>query len=166
VGLDYIPLTAGKTDIHGGACMKILADIHEWLDEHRDMGPLMLRLSLAFVLIYGTQDNVFSLERMHEFRDFLENHGFPYPLFSAYLGVYVQFIGGILLLLGLFTRYVGAVLVVNWIIAIVMVHWGLPFNHNIGVLAMLAGAAFFLIYGAPKFSVDELLEKRRRMASL
>ena len=31
-----------------------------------------IRLAVGFHLIYGTQDNVFSWERMLEFRDFLE----------------------------------------------------------------------------------------------
>ena len=33
---------------------------------------LFIRLLVGFHLIYGTQDNVFSYERMLEFRNFLE----------------------------------------------------------------------------------------------
>jgi putative oxidoreductase len=141
--------------------VRVLTVTDSWLDARRDLAPLLFRLFLAFVFIYGTQDNVFSVERMHEFRDFLERFGFPYPPFSAYLGVYVQFIGGILLALGLFTRPVAAVLVVNWIIAIVMVHWGWPWERNIAVLALLIGSVFFVLYGAPRYSLDAVLRRRR-----
>lgn len=134
--------------------MTTLDRIHAWLDGKRDLAPLLFRLYLAFILIYGTQDNVFSLARIYEFRDFLAHNGFPYPLFSAYLSVYAQFLCGILLALGLFTRYAAAVMVVNWIVAIAMVHWGLPFQNNIAVVALLVGSVFFVFYGAPRWSLD------------
>ena len=56
-----------------------------FLDRYRDLAPLLLRLFVGFVLIYGTADNVFSTARMLEFRDFLAANGFPYPLACAYL---------------------------------------------------------------------------------
>ncbi len=124
------------------------------LDRFRDLAPLVFRLFLAFVLIYGTLDNVLSHARMMEFRDFLVHNGFPYPQYAAYLGVYAQFLAGICFALGLFVRQAAAVMVVNWIVAIVMVHWGLPFQQNIAVIAMLVGAVFFVLYGAPRYSVD------------
>jgi hypothetical protein len=46
------------------------------------------------------------------------------------------------------------VVVINFIVALVMVHRGLPFNANIAPMAMLAGGLFFLIYGAPRYSLD------------
>ena len=125
-----------------------------WLNDRRDLAPLILRLFIAFVLIYGTMDNVFSHERMMEFRDFLAKSGFPQPLAAAYLSAYAQFITGILLLIGLFTRFAAAVVVINFIVALVMVHRGLPFNANIAPMAMLVGGLFFLVYGAPRYSLD------------
>jgi putative oxidoreductase len=119
-----------------------------------ELAAVVLRLFTAFVLVYGTQDNVFSHARMLEFRDFLQQNGFPYPLASAYLSAYAQFIAGILLALGLFTRAAGLVMVVNFVVALVMVHRRLPFPANIAPLAMLVNALFFAIAGAPAFSLD------------
>lgn len=131
--------------------------VERWFDEYRELGPFLLRLFFAFVLIYGVQDNVFSLERMYEFRDFLDQNGFPRPLASAYLSVYSQFICGILILAGFATRMAAAVMAVNFIIALLMVHIGLPFNANIAPMAMLAAALFFVFYGAPRYSLDSRL---------
>lgn len=125
-----------------------------WLDRHRELAPLLFRLFLAFVLIYGTQDNVFSRERMLEFRDFLAQNRFPEPLAAAYLSAYAQFICGILLALGFLTRFAGAVVAINFVVALVMVHLRTPFNVNIAPLAMLVGGMFFAIYGAPRYSLD------------
>ena len=119
-----------------------------------ELAAVVLRLFTAFVLVYGTQDNVFSHARMLEFRDFLQQNGFPYPLASAYLSAYAQFIAGILLGLGLFTRAAGLVMVVNFAVALVMVHRRLPFSANIAPLAMLVNALFFAVAGAPAFSLD------------
>ena len=132
----------------------------------RDFAPLLLRLFVAFVLIYGTQDNVFHYERMLEFRDFLASNGFPYPLFCAYLSAWAQFLTGILLALGLFTRLAAAVVVVNFVVALVMVHLRLPFNANIAPLAMLVGGLFFLLHGAPRWSLDATLARRHDASRL
>lgn len=135
-------------------------------DRYREIAPLLLRLFLAFVLVYGTMDNVFSGARMLEFRDFLAQNGFPYPLACAYLSAYAQFLTGILLAAGLFTRAAGAVVAVNFIVALAMVHMNLPFNANIAPLAMLVGGLFFAIYGAPSYSLDALRSRSTSSRSL
>ena len=132
----------------------------------RDVAVLILRLFVAFVLIYGTQDNVFHRERMLEFRDFLASNGFPYPLFCAYLSAWAQFLTGILLALGLFTRLAAGVVVVNFIVALAMVHTKTPFNVNIAPLAMLVGGLFFVLHGAPRWSLDAILARRRGASRL
>ena len=124
------------------------------LDRQAETGTVLLRLFFAFVLIYGTQDNVFSRERMLEFRDFVAANGFPYPLFSAYLSAYAQFICGILIGIGLLTRLASIVMIINFIAALLMVHVQLPFAANISPLAMLFCAVFFLLHGPGPFAVD------------
>ncbi|MBA3969175.1 MAG: DoxX family protein [Gemmatimonadetes bacterium] len=126
-----------------------------------EVGGLFLRLFIGFVLVYGTQDNVFHYERMLEFRAFLAENGFPYPMFSAYLSAYAQFLAGLLILVGLATRYAALVMIVNFVVALAMVHVGLPFSANIAPLAMLVGSVFLLFNGAGPYSLASLLEKRR-----
>ena len=125
------------------------------LDRYAEAGTLVLRLFFAFVLIYGTQDNVFSHERMLEFRDFVAANGFPYPLFSAYLSAYAQFICGMLIGVGLLTRLAAITMTINFIAALLMVHMQLPFASNISPLAMLFCAVFFLLHGPGPLSLDE-----------
>lgn len=129
-------------------------------DRYAALAPLLLRLFVGAVLVYGTQDNIFSEARMHEFRDFLAQNRFPYPLASAYLSAYAQFVTGILLVLGLWTRAAGAIVAVNFVLALLMVHLRLPFNANIAPMAMLVGGVFFLLHGAPRFSVDAWIRDR------
>lgn len=131
------------------------------IERYSALGAPILRLFLAFVLIYGTQDNVFHWERMIEFRDFLARNGFPYPLLAAHVSAYAQFICGILLALGLFTRVAALVMCVNFLVALGMVHVGLPFEANIAPLAMFFGSVFFLLHGAGSFSLDARAAARR-----
>jgi putative oxidoreductase len=124
------------------------------LDAHAEYGTLLLRLFFGFVLMYGTQDNVFHRERMLEFRDFVAQNGFPYPLFSAHLSAYAQFVCGILIGVGLLTRLAALVMLINFAVALLMVHVGLPFSANISPLAMLFCSAFFLLHGPGPLALD------------
>ncbi|MGD2069411.1 MAG: DoxX family protein [Gemmatimonadota bacterium] len=128
------------------------------------VGPLLLRLFLSFVLVYGTQDNVFDRGRMLEFADFLETNGFPWPLLSAHVSAYAQFVCGLLLLLGLFTRPAAFLMVVNFLVALVMVHLGLSFDANIAPMAMLFGSLYFLVDGPGPISLDGWRARRREEA--
>lgn len=135
-----------------------------WLERHGALGVPLFRLFLGATLVYGTQDNVFSSARMLEFRDFVEQNGFPAPLASAYLSAYAQFICGLLILAGLATRWASAVMVINFLAALVMVHWGLPFSANISPLAMLFGSLLLLFHGPGAYSVDGALQRRSASA--
>jgi putative oxidoreductase len=134
------------------------------IDRGRRVAPLLLRLFIGGVLVYGTQDNVLSHERMLDFADFLARNGFPSPLASAYLSSYAQFACGLLLLAGWLTRAAGAVVVANFIVALLMVHLELPFNANISPMAMLVGGGFFLLYGAPCYSLDAWVQGHQRIS--
>lgn len=126
------------------------------LDRHRGWGVLALRLAIGVRLIEGTQDNVFSSERMEEFARFLAAHGTPAPHAAAYLSAYAQFICGILFVLGLFTRPAGLVMTINFVAALIIAHRATPFLQTWPALMMLAGALYFLFCGAGALSLDRL----------
>ena len=130
-------------------------------EPYREYGPLFIRLIVGYRLIWGTADNVFSYARMLEFSEFLSTHGVPFPLFAAFLSAYAQFICGLLFVLGAYTRPAAAVMVVNFIVALLLVHIGQPFLENYDALVMLFGSAFLLLHGPGLLSVDASLGKRQ-----
>ena len=144
--------------------MAFLSRITNTLDRHRDVGPLFIRLVVGARLVYGTWDNVTSWARMEEFEAFLAQFGFPLPLVSAIVSVAVQFIGGVLVLTGAWTRGAAAVLVVNFVVALLMVH--LPAGDTLldtyDALVMLAGSLFLLVHGPGDLSVDAWRAGRAR----
>jgi putative oxidoreductase len=137
------------------------------LTAYSDWGLLLIRLAFATQLIVGTQDNVFSWERMLEFRDFLEAQGMPYPLLAAHISVYAQFGAGILWILGLFTRWAALLMVINFIVALLLVHVGLPYEQNVLALNLLAVSLCLLLTGAGRLSLDaHLLKKNPKKEAL
>ena len=127
-----------------------------------DFGPTVIRAFLATFLIYMSQDNVFSGERMAEFERFLRQFGFPLVPVSARVSVYAQFACGILFALGLLVRPAAAVMVVNFVVALAMVHTRQPFRAALEPTAMLACALSLLVTGAGALSLDALLARGER----
>lgn len=128
------------------------------IEKYKEYGVIFIRLIIGFHLIYGTQDNVFSYARMEEFASFLSARGVPFPLFSAFLSAYAQFICGILIVIGAATRLAAAVMIVNFIAALLIAHIGDAYANMFPALMMLAAACFFFVHGAGKLSVDSRWE--------
>lgn len=128
----------------------------------RSYADLPIRLAVGFHLIYGSQDNVFSCERMLEFRDFLEVFGAPWPLVSAIISVYAQFIAGILFIVGWRVREAGAIMIFNFIVAIGLVHLNDPYPNIYPAISMLAGSVFLVLNGTGKISLMSFLESKKR----
>ena len=137
------------------------AALSRWLDRRREHGVIFVRFAVGVHLVVGTQDNVFSWQRMLEFRDFLASQGFPWPLLSANVSAWAQFLCGGLFVLGLLTRPAAAVMVVNFLVALGMVHLGqTPYEATFPALFMLAGALFLLVHGPGAWAVDGWLARR------
>lgn len=136
------------------------------LSTYSHWGMLILRLAFATQLIWGTQDNVFHWERMLEFRDFLEVRHVPLPLLAAIVSVWAQFICGILWILGWQTRLAAAIMVINFIAALIIVHIGLPYEQNAPAINLLAVSLCLLFTGPGRLSLDyQQLHKHRERPS-
>ncbi|MEP1094876.1 MAG: DoxX family protein [Cyclobacteriaceae bacterium] len=116
---------------------------------------LPIRIVVGVHLIVGTQDNVFSWDRMLEFEGFLAAQGMPFPLFSAILSVYAQFISGALFFIGWKVRWAAATMMINFMVAIVLVHLDDTYTGTFPAIFMLAGSTFLLLNGGGKWSLDE-----------
>jgi len=96
---------------------------------------------------------------MIEFSEFLHANGFPIPTISAVVSVYVQLLGAVMILIGFKIRLASVLLIINFLIALIMVHFRL--NDTIEgmtpALAMLFGCLTFLFTGAGKWSMDPYL---------
>ena len=136
------------------AIARIHNDVERWCARSPDLGLALLRLGIGGHLVWSSQDNVFSWARMLEFRDFLEKFEFPFPLFCAVLSVTAQFVGGIALVAGAFTRFAAAVLAFNFVVAIAMVDGQRPYPAAFAALAIVAACLCLVFTGAGRWSLD------------
>lgn len=135
--------------------------VFSFFRRHSAYGVLFLRFAISVFIIYGVQDNVFSWARMLEFRDFLQLRGVPYPLLAAHLSVYVQFVCGILLLIGGAVRLFG-LLSFNFTAAIFIAHIGQSFQQYYPAAQLIAVGFFFLFNGAGPLSLDASITRTRK----
>lgn len=132
-----------------------------------DLAVLVLRLAAGTVLAYH---GWLKLQNVEGFAGFVASLGIPAPQLTAYLVTYLEFLGGIALILGLATRYVAA------LFAIEMVFTNILVKFDVGLIAtdggvgaeldvlVLAVALVLLLVGAGKWSLDSLFLRRRGVA--
>lgn len=129
------------------------------LKRHEDVAYFLLRLLTGCFLVYGVWDNMTSIIRMREFVEFMRASGFVLPEVLAPFSVYTQFLAGIGLIIGLFTRWSGIIIAITFIVGIVMVHWDQTFREW-WPAAVLVGLGFlFATRGAGRFGIDTFLER-------
>jgi putative oxidoreductase len=91
--------------------------------------------------------------------------GVPLPEVMAYVVTFVELIGGILLIVGLFSRVAALLLTINLVVAIVLVKVNIgllspPDGSGVGAeldLALIAGFLVVLLGGPGRLSVDQAL---------
>ncbi|WP_312174181.1 DoxX family protein [Chryseobacterium sp.] len=81
---------------------------------------------------------------------------------SLVLTVFAEFACSILLILGLFTRVALGFLIFTMIIAAFVVHGADPFEKREMSLIYLSVYLLLIAFGPGKFSVDHMIEKRKR----
>lgn len=131
------------------------------LDDYRDLGPLLLRLALAAILLY------YGLPKFTQYATFVglfTKWGLPAPAVSVILNGIVEVGGGVLVLLGLFTRPAAVALGFNFVIAILYVNLPNGFATAKGGFAwpmlVLAAVLTLLFVGPGRFSLDAGSEAR------
>jgi putative oxidoreductase len=132
-----------------------------FLDRLQPLGLLALRLVLGAVMIAHGSTKVFG--GMHNFASMV--HGMGMPAWLAYLAAATEFGGGILIILGLLTRFVSLCMVIDMVVAIAKVHWkhGFVGEGNYQFPLSLAAMAFALIFfGGGPIAIDWLWGSKGR----
>lgn len=116
------------------------------------IGMTIIRIFTGwFIFRYGLE-----LFKIDGLLDFLRKENIPFPIFSGYAAKIIELVGGICLIIGLFTRWVTFPLMVIMYGVIYTTANGSIFQGEFPFLFMLLFAVF-LINGAGKWSVDYLL---------
>jgi putative oxidoreductase len=122
---------------------------------------LLLRLVLGVIFVaHGAQKAFgwFDGPGIENFSKFMVELNLPFPVLNAYLAAYTELIGGLLLILGMYTRFAALGIAGTMVVAITMVHWsGGLFAANNGFeypLTIFAACVTLMGIGAGPLSVD------------
>jgi putative oxidoreductase len=137
------------------------------LDRVQWLGPLLVRISLASVFIETGWGKLHDLPKV---TGFFTQLGIPMPAFNAGMVSCVEFFGGILILLGLFTRFAAIPMAFSMLVAILTARRG----DIDGVFALggfneftyFACFVWLVLAGAGAVSLDRLLFARWAKSSL
>jgi putative oxidoreductase len=135
-----------------------------------DLCLLVVRLVLAWIFVYHGSRRLFGWfdgPGIHTSATYFANtaHLHPGEFFAVLSGV-IEFGGGIALAIGFCSRLAGAAIFGDMMMAIITVTWsnginatggssGYELNLALGVLALVPA-----VFGAGRFSVDSVLERR------
>ena len=127
---------------------------------HPGWGVTAVRVMMGFVLAFSGYQKLTG--GMGGVAGFFGQVGIPLPEVMAPFITALELVGGIMLLVGLFTRWLGLLYVIEFIVAsfwVVIPARGLAMGRL--ELMMLAGAVMLVLAGAGKASLDEMLARRR-----
>ena len=124
---------------------------------------LVMRLIVGVIFVaHGYQKIGLGMDQV---AGFFRSTGIIFPLFFAYFITYLELIGGILLILGLFTHLIAKLFVIEMLVAFLMVHVSKGLFVNQGgfeYVAVLFGAAMvIMVFGPGKIAVEDFLQKRK-----
>jgi putative oxidoreductase len=124
----------------------------KWLNSLQPCGALFMRLALGVSMAVHGYEKVIPHGALSRYAHYIAAFGIPSWL--GYVSAYVEFAGGILLILGLFTRLAAALNAINMLTAfgLVGIHQGFGIYNYI--LALAALAIMLTFYGAGTLSLD------------
>ncbi|HTW58438.1 MAG TPA: DoxX family protein [Terriglobales bacterium] len=130
-----------------------------YLDRLQPLALFVMRLALGAVMVAHGYHNVFG--GLHHHAQFVASLGLPAWL--GYVSSFAEFLGGLLVLAGLFTRAAAFAIAIDMFVAIWKVHWhngllGAPDRPGFEFPLALAALAFGLIFfGAGPIALDHIL---------
>ena len=126
----------------------------------------LILLALRLVLAYGFfNPAMMKIKDINSIAGWFESINIPLPTLNAYLATGTEVLGVILLILGLFTRWISIPLIITMIVAIATVHIGNGFEagengFEIPLYYILILLTLFT-FGAGKYSLDQFFKLNR-----
>jgi putative oxidoreductase len=127
----------------------------KFLNSLQPWGALLLRLVLGAAVIFHGYQKVSTHAALHHFVHHVVTLGLPYWL--GYVLAFTEFVGGILIVLGLFTRLASAMIAINLLGALFTVGIHQGFGDSSYPAELAAIAIMLCFYGAGALALDRRL---------
>jgi putative oxidoreductase len=142
----------------------MLQSIENKLAAWAPYAPIFIRVAFGYHLIQYTYADVFGGTAGNN-AAFLTKVGVPFPFLMAWVYILTEFLGGVAWVVGFKVRWFSAALVINFIVALLLVHVGDTYKHSFEAIHMLCVSLFLLFNGAGKLSIDAWLQSRQAPAT-
>ncbi len=125
---------------------------------HTDTGLLILRLGagLMLALLHGWG----KFPPSEGFVGMVGGLGFPAPTLFAWLAAIAEFIGGLMIAVGLLTRPVALFVTLHFLFVVFLAHAGDPIGQRELPLLFLVAAATVMLTGPGRFSLDAMMGRK------
>ena len=91
-----------------------------WLDRFQSFGALVMRLVLGTIMVRHGYDKIIPSGALYNFSHMVTH--MHLPVWLGYVAAFTEFFGGILLILGLLTRFAALMMACDMAVAIAKVH--------------------------------------------
>jgi putative oxidoreductase len=125
-----------------------------------DKALLIVRLAAGFIFVLHGYGKLTGNPSLEMFSGMLAHMGVPASMFFAWVVALVEFLGGIGLILGLFTRPAGILLAIDMLVAMTMAKH-LAFPAADPDLALFAISVALALTGAGRWSVAAMMMKKK-----
>jgi len=115
---------------------------------------------LTLVLNHG----IHKLPPSQGFEDLVNQLGFPFPHLFAWLAGLSEFMGGLLLTFGLWTRLSSIFIVITMFVAATIHHGSDPYAEAEKAFLFMAIGLLFLVLGSGRFSLDYTFRRKFGMS--
>lgn len=123
-----------------------------------DLGLLIFRLFLGGAMAWA--HGLGKLPPPDKMIEGVTALGFPLPIVFAWAAALSEFLGGILIALGLFTRYSALFLGITMAVAGFIIHGQDPFSSKELAFFYLSGTVLLIFTGAGSYSLDKIIRKK------
>jgi putative oxidoreductase len=128
-----------------------------------DLWYPMIRISIGIILFMHGYFKLANAGIAKVAGNFGTNYGLPMPTFLAYSAVFLETVGAICIVIGLFTRFFAAAIAIELLIAMFAAHWVRGFSVSAGgyEYVLFLGIVMFAIAlrGGGPYSVDRVIGK-------
>jgi putative oxidoreductase len=123
-----------------------------------DFGLLIYRIFIGLSIAFA--HGLSKLPPSEQMLQGVESMGFPLPVLFAWAAALSEFVGGLLIAAGLFTRHASVFLGFTMAVAAFKVHADDPFKVKELALLYLVSCVLFIFAGAGQYSIDKLFRKK------
>jgi putative oxidoreductase len=138
----------------------IKVKITELSEKLQPYAAIFIRLAFGYHLLQYSYGDVFQGTGGSGNEEMLSKVGVPFPYLMGWLYILTEFTGSISMIIGFKVRWFAFALVINFIVALYLVHLDKTYTQSFEAIQMLAVSLFFLFNGSGKLSVDDFIQNR------